>query len=114
MTKREAKKILYVFLKKHGLTERYYYNCIMYNDRRDLKAPEYFRLSKRERLRRVMDEHCDWFFESTINKTLDGFFNHNTHAFKWKNSEEGYDYWENWFYIWEKEMGKRLQEKLEK
>ena len=45
---------------------------------------------------------------------MDGFFNYNTHAFRWRDTTEGYDYWEKWYRTWEKEMGERLQEKLEK
>jgi hypothetical protein len=114
MTKQEAKKILYVFLKRHGLTEKYYYNCIMCNYRRSMNASEYFKLAKRERLKRVMDEHCDWFFKSASNKRFAGFFNYETHAFRWRASEEGYDYWEEMFFKWEKEIGIRLLENLEK
>lgn len=113
MKKEEAKKLLYVFLKRHNLSEKYYYNCIMYNYRRNDKKEYYFALPKRKRLKVLMNEHCDWFFDEKHNIVVDGFFNYNAHAFVWRDTPEGFDYWQEWYEIWKKEMGNRVFEELE-
>ena len=108
MTKKEAEKLLYVFLKRHKLAEKYYYYCVVYNERRSHGRENYLSLPRKEYLKKIMDEHCDWFLNGQVAHDLDGFFNFREHSFAWDKTPEGYNYWEDWFYKWEKEMGNRL------
>jgi hypothetical protein len=47
MTKKEAEKLLYVFLKRHKLAEKYYYYCVVYNERRSHGRENYLSLPRK-------------------------------------------------------------------
>ena len=101
MTKKEAELFLYNFLRKNGIVNRYYYNCIHFNDsghtndRRQL-----LKLKPRERLKAIMSSHMNAFKDSN----LLGFFDKRVNSFAWELSPEGYEYWEKWYIKWRKEI----------
>ena len=110
MTKNEAKKMLYDFLRRKGLATRYFYNCIYHNNYySDRRANLIKPLSPKDRLKKIIDCHLDDYIknnayrgEKSIN--IDGFFNDSQHSFIWDKSEEGYPFWEKAYFDWEEEV----------
>jgi hypothetical protein len=114
MTKNEAKKMLYDFLRRKGLATRYFYNCIYHNNYyRDKRANLIKSLSPKDKLKKIIDCHLDDFIKSnTYNGAkainMDGFFNDSQHSFTWDKSEEGYTFWEKVYFDWEKNVLNKL------
>jgi hypothetical protein len=104
MTKQEAKKLLYVFLKRHNIAYQYYYNCITCNKERYRYRIKYLEKPKKECLKLIMDDHINAFLGIGEIRNLKGFFSIGAHTFNWYESKEGYRYWENMYFKWEKEM----------
>ena len=113
MTKEEAKKLLYTFLMENGLATRYYYNCIYHNTGlSDKRIKECKSLSGTEKLKKIMDIHIDDFIYTFGYHHLDGFFNYRDHSFTWDETEEGYNFWDNWNVKWRAKRRDRLFETI--
>ena len=114
MTKNEAKKMLYDFLRRKGLATRYFYNCIYHNNYyRDKRANLIKSLSPKDKLKKIIDCHLDDFIKTNICRgeksiKMDGFFNDSQHSFTWDKSEEGYPFWERVYFDWEKNVLNKL------
>jgi retron-type reverse transcriptase len=103
MTKKEAEMYLYNFLRKNGIVNRYYYNCIFFNDcGRSHDRKQFLKLKPRERLKAIMSSHVKEYRGST----LLGFFDARVSSFAWDESPEGYSYWHKWWDKWYEEVSK--------
>jgi hypothetical protein len=65
MTKKEAELFLYNFLRKNGIVNRYYYNCIHFNDAGHTNdRMQFLKLKPRERLKAIMSSHMNVYIYS--------------------------------------------------
>jgi hypothetical protein len=110
MTKKEAELFLYNFLRKNGIVNRYYYNCIHFNDAGHTSdRMRFLKLKPRERLKAIMFSHMDTFKDGD----LFGFFDKRVNSFAWDLSPEGYEYWDKWYRKWRDEILKLEDRSIE-
>jgi hypothetical protein len=101
MTKNEAKLFLYNFLRKNGIVNRYYYNCIYFNDcGYGHERKQFLKLKPRDRLKAIMSSHINAYQSSD----LFCFFDDRPSSFSWDLSPEGFDYWQKWWIKWREEV----------
>ena len=104
ITKEEAKKILYDFLRRTGLATRYYYNCIYHNDTFSQKRIYLVDgLAPKLKLKKIMKDHVNKYQRAN----LEQFFSGSEHSFAWLSSEEGFGFWSDAYAKWEKEISKK-------
>ena len=108
----DAKKELFEFLRKHGLVTRYYYNCIYHNEKSSDERIQKCRfLHGKDKLKAIMDIHMNDFLKR--NHKLYGFFNNAEHSFRWAHTDEGYEFWDGYYKLWDKEKGEKYETGLE-
>ena len=121
MTKKEAELFLYNFLRKNGIVNRYYYNCIYFNDAGHTNdRMQFLKLKPRERLKAIMSSHMNVYINSisynynSVNDHLISFFDCRANSFAWDLSPEGYEYWDKWYRKWFNEVLELEDKKIEK